>query len=195
MGKSLVSSWLQEMGLRVVDTDVLARELTDRGQVALGEIQRKFGDEVMNRDGTLERRKLAERIFRDPDGRRKLEEILHPRIRSRWQERLLEWQNEGVAEAVVVIPLLYETGAEKFLDKVVCMGCSEKTQIERLRARGWSKEEITLRNQAQLPLAQKMDRADYVVWNESSAEVAQMQARRIFGRGEAETGTKTKRKD
>ena len=194
MGKSLVSSWLQARGERVVDTDLLARELVEPGQGALEEIRREFGDEIMKPDGTLDRGRLAERVFNNEESRRKLEEILHPRIRNGWQQRLFEWRSEGVSKAVVVIPLLYETGAEGLFDKIICVGCSSQTQFERLRQRGWSKEEITRRVEAQLPSSHKMERADYVIWNESSVEMAEMQAERIFGKGVAER-KEQKRKD
>jgi len=192
MGKSLVSSWLQARGERVVDTDVLARELVAPGQAALEEIRREFGEQIMNQDGTLDRGKLAERIFNDEESRRKLEAILHPRIRGAWQQRLSEWRDEGVSRAVVVIPLLYETGAEQLFDKVVCVGCSERTQFERLSRRGWSKEAVTRRIEAQRSLAQKMDKADHVIWNESGMEIAEAQAERIFGKGEAERRNEAK---
>jgi dephospho-CoA kinase len=186
MGKSTVSSWLTNMGEHVIDTDALARELVSPGQPALDEIRAEFGAEVINTDGSLNRGKLAERVFGEDQSRRKLEAILHPRIRERWQKQLSEWADEGVSRAVVVIPLLYETEAEKALDKVVCVGCSEKTQFERLATRGWSKVEITRRIAAQLPLQQKIDRADYVIWNEGPVDLAERQAKMIFGTGGTE---------
>ncbi len=82
----------------------------------------------------------------------------------------------------MLIPLLFETGWERELDVVVCVGCTEETQRERLLKRGWSDEEIRLRNRAQWPVEQKMARADYVIWTEGSLGVTEEQVRRVLQR-------------
>lgn len=180
MGKSTAAKFIAERGERVIDTDELARELVRPGQAALQQIRGEFGDAVMQTDGTLDRAALAALVFSDAGKRAALESILHPRIRAAWKQRCAEWAAAGAARAVVVIPLLFETGAENELDLTICVACSRPTQAQRLRARGWTPEETTHRIAAQKPVEEKMDRADRVVWNEAAVEVCQAQIARVL---------------
>ena len=182
MGKSTVSRRLAAAGERVIDTDLLARELAASGQPALAEIRREFGDEVVYPEGTLNRAALAAVVFSNPERRARLESILHPRIRAAWLAQAEEWRARGEKRAVVVIPLLFETGAEKEFGLTICVACSGQTQSVRLRERGWDEREIKSRLAAQKPVTEKMERADRVIWNESSVEVCEAQASRIFAR-------------
>jgi dephospho-CoA kinase len=181
MGKSTVAEMLAARGERIVDTDQLARDLAAPGQPALEEIRREFGGGVFRPDGALDRSALAAVVFNDPPKRARLEEILHPRIRAAWLAQAEEWRKSGVRRGFVVIPLLFETGAEKEFGLTVCVACSLETQARRLAGRGWTEKEITNRVAAQRPIAEKMDRADRVIWNESTVEVCEMQAERILG--------------
>ena len=171
MGKSVAESFLRERGVPVVDTDALARQLAEPGQPALDEIRQAFGAEVLAQDGHLRRDELARRVFKDEGARRKLEGILHPRIRMLWQQQIELWANENRPVAVVVIPLLFETGAESEFDETICIACTGGTQQERLLGRGWSEAEIEQRIRAQLPIEKKMEKADYVIWNEGPLDV------------------------
>src|ERR1051325_3148071 len=105
MGKSTAATLLIELGLPVIDTDVIARQLTQPGQQALSEIQRAFGPDVIRSEGHLDRQNLGLRVFGDPEARQRLETILHPRIRVIWQGQVAQWREEGRPTAVVVIPL------------------------------------------------------------------------------------------
>jgi dephospho-CoA kinase len=180
MGKSTVADHLSRQGEHLIDTDVLARELVAPGQPALEEIAASFGAGVINRDETLNRAALGFVVFRDVEKRRKLESILHPRIRQAWRDWAAKVASDGVHRAVVVIPLLFETGAERELDLTICVACGSETQTRRLQARGWTEEEITGRLAAQMPIREKMERAGRVVWNDTSLEVCQLQVARIF---------------
>ncbi|MGD0087981.1 MAG: dephospho-CoA kinase, partial [Verrucomicrobiota bacterium] len=111
MGKSTAARFLRERGAQLVDTDELARQLVEPGQPALVEIQTVFGQNVVAPDGQLRREALAQIVFTDPAARRKLESILHPRIREGWLAQVESWRTENHALAVVVIPLLFETKA------------------------------------------------------------------------------------
>ena len=146
------------------DSDVLARELVAPGQPSLAEIVEAFGGAVLLGDNSLDRAKVGELVFGDSAAREKLEGILHPRIREAWQSRLEEWSAAGERLAVAVIPLLFETQAESSFDKIACVTCSPELQRERLRARGWSDEEIDRRIAAQMAVDKKMRRADHVIW-------------------------------
>lgn len=182
MGKSTAAALLRERGVAVVDTDDLARQVVASGQPALNEIQNAFGRELVGDDGSLKRDQLAAMVFSNPVARTKLEAILHPRIRSLWETQLAAWRLEGRAVAVVVIPLLFETKAESVFDAVICLACSDATQNARLASRGWSPEQIAQRINAQMPVAEKMARANHVVWTEGEVAMTAAQLDRIVAR-------------
>jgi dephospho-CoA kinase len=180
MGKSAAAALLAERGMPIIDTDLLARQIVEPGQPALAEIQRVFGGGIVAPDGRLNREELAARVFADAVARRRLEEILHPRIRQLWHAQLETWRTEGRPLAVVIIPLLFETGARADFDGVLCIGCSAATQRERLLARGWTPQQIQQRNAAQWPIAQKMTHADYAIWNDAGLDVLAEQLDRVL---------------
>lgn len=179
MGKSACAQLLRWRGAAVVDTDELARELVEPGQPALQEIAATFGRDFLDAEGRLRREELARLVFADAGARRRLEAILHPRIQDAWRAQVAAWRAEGKPLAVVVIPLLFETGAEREFDAVICVACSAETQRQRLLARGWSPEQIEQRIAAQMPIEEKMLRADYVVWTEAGMDVHAQQVYRI----------------
>src|SRR5262245_8297552 len=180
MGKSTAADLLRKRGFPVVDSDIIARQIVEPGQPALAEVQQLFGDEIVGADGRLRRDELARRVFSDPEARRRLEGILHPRIRAVWQAQIQSWRATGHRAAVGVIPLLFETDASRHFDATLCVACSAKTQRQRLRARGWSDEQIDQRIAAQMPAERKMMLADYVVWTEGGLEVHEAQLERII---------------
>ncbi len=179
MGKSTAADFLLQRGISVVDSDAIARQIVEPGQPALGEIKQVFGDDIIDSEGRLQRDRLAARVFSDADARRKLEAILHPRIRAIWQAQLETWSAEGRPSAVAMIPLLFETGAAGEFSATICIACSQVTQRLRLRARGWTDDQINLRIGAQMPIEKKMALADYVVWTEGEIDVHQAQLQRI----------------
>ena len=180
MGKSTSAQALRSHGVAVVDTDDLARQVVEPGQPALAEVLAAFGPEMAGPDGRLRRDELARKVFSDATARQRLEAILHPPIRLLWRAQVEGWRAEGRPLAVVVIPLLFETGAEAELDTTVCVACSAATQRQRLLARGWSPEQITQRLQAQWPIETKIARADYLVWTEAGLDVHAAQIERIL---------------
>lgn len=179
MGKSAAADLLARRGVPMIDTDVVARQLVEPGQPALGEVLATLGADLLDPEGRLNRQALAKRVFGDAAARRSLEAILHPRIRQTWRHQVDRWAAEGRALAVVVIPLLFEVGAEKEFDLTVCVACSEAVQLRRLLSRGWEHAEIQNRLAAQLPVRIKMERADRVVWNDGTFAVLAEQLRRI----------------
>ena len=181
MGKSASAALFRARGIPVVDTDDLARQVVEPGQPALTEVVAAFGPQITGPDGRLRRDELARRVFADSAARQRLEQILHPRIRTLWRAQMETWRAERRAIAVVVIPLLFETKAEAELDVTICVACSAATQQERLRARGWTPEQIEQRLKAQWPTEQKMTRADYLIWTEASLDVHAAQIERILG--------------
>jgi len=182
MGKTAATEILLSRGVKVVDSDVIARALVAPGQPALREISDAFGGDVINAEGGLDRRRMASIVFHDSRARKTLESILHPRIRELWQGQLRAWEIMGETLGVFVIPLLYETGAESHLDRVICMACPEGMQLERLRARGWNDDEIQQRLAAQMPAKEKIDRADHVVWTDGNMEAHEAQWDHLLSR-------------
>jgi dephospho-CoA kinase len=191
MGKSTAATFLAQRGVTIVDTDLLARQLVEPGQPAIAEIRDAFGAEMIAPDRRLRRDLLARRVFSDSAARKTLEAILHPRIRRLWQSQLSEWrsnqhsntpklQHSSAHFFCVIIPLLFETQAETEVDATICLACSPATQHQRLAARGWNADQINQRIQSQLPVEEKMARADYVVWNEGSLEVLGAQLDRVL---------------
>lgn len=171
MGKSTAAELLVQRGIAVVDTDRLAREVVAPGSPALDEIGRQFGPGVIARDGSLRRDALASLVFADESKRHQLEAILHPRIRELWLAFVRQQESERSPACVVVIPLLFETGAEKSFDHVVCTACAPGTQLARLRARGWSEGQCRQRLAAQWPTQRKVDCAHTVIWTEVSRDI------------------------
>lgn len=132
-GKSVVAALFSELGAAVIDTDLIARALVAPGQAALAEIRAAFGDTVIASDGTLDRAALRRAVFADAAARRRLEAILHPRIRREVEDALLAVR---APYALVVIPLLVETGGyRELLDRVLVVDCPEAMQLARVMAR------------------------------------------------------------
>jgi dephospho-CoA kinase len=182
MGKTTAARLLGELGACVVDTDDIARQLTQPGEPALGEIQSTFGLGIISAEGRLRRDELARLVFADAPARQKLEQILHPRIRAVWLGQVERWRREGETLAVVVIPLLFETHAELNFDKILCAACLPASQQERLAARGWLPAHSAQRMASQWPVGEKMARADYVIWTEGSLQSAAWQLKCMVAR-------------
>lgn len=179
MGKTSLGGLLKEFGFPVLDVDVLARELTAPGGEALPAIVQIFGSSILKDEGGLDRWQVAEIVFRNSDKRKQLERILHPRIRLLWKDRAAPFRSREAGPIFVVIPLLYETGAEDEFDFIVCVACRREEQRERLAIRGWSEDHIQRRLKAQWPIERKMRLADMIVWTSCSFAATVRQARRL----------------
>jgi len=164
-GKSTVAEHYRRRGLPVIDADALAREVVAPGSPALAEIAREFGAGVLQ--GTaLDRPKLAALVFADPAARQRLESITHPRIQALRDARLREIEARAEPLACYEVPLLFEKGLEASLRPVVVVSAPEALQIERAQQRDRASEAmIRARLAAQLPMAEKAARADYVIDN------------------------------
>jgi len=179
MGKSTAGQLLRRRGVEVADTDLIARQLTEPGQPALREITQQFGPAVLSSDGRLNRARLAKVVFDDARARASLEAILHPRIRAAWEAGAQAWRAAGRGCGAVLIPLLFETGAEPCFDAVICVVCGEHSQWRRLRQRGWTDSQIRRRLAAQWPVEKKIDRSDFVVWTDATLETHAAQLERV----------------
>ena len=163
-GKSAVAARMLQLGVAVLNADALAHRLIEPGQPAYDDVVREFGREILRADGTVDRKKLGDIVFRDPARRERLNQIVHPRIIEAREEQLKEMQSQNPhGLAVVEAALLIEAGYYKKLDRLVVCSCRPEQQMERLRARGLTEEEARQRIDAQLPLAEKLRLADDVV--------------------------------
>jgi dephospho-CoA kinase len=182
-GKSTFLKCLREISpdARFFDADAAARELVDRDPEVRGLIENEFGESVYSASGDLNRGAVRTIVFADAEKKRALEQILHPRIRRQWSLEAESHRNS--AELFFAdIPLLYETGGETLCDRVVVVACSPGLQIERLMARtSLGKTEARQMIDAQLPLTEKIGRADHVVWNNGGHDVMKEQARLLIG--------------
>ena len=131
-GKSTVAGLFAERGVPIIDTDELAREVVAPGTPGLQQLVDRFGNDILTADGQLDRAKLRERIFQDEAARRDVEAILHPRIEARVRDRLAALE---APYALVVIPLLAETGGYPFIEHVLVVDASRETQIRRVMER------------------------------------------------------------
>jgi dephospho-CoA kinase len=176
-GKSYVARLMREADVPVVDSDVLAREAVAPGTPELTAIVERFGPEILMASGELDRARLGEQVFRDAGARRDLEAIVHPVVR-RGITQFFRALPPGTPLAVADIPLLFETHGERNFDKVIVVACLTATQIERVIVRdGLSREAAAQRVAAQLPIEEKVRRADYVIrtdgtFAETDAQVA-----------------------
>jgi dephospho-CoA kinase len=179
MGKSTAGQILEQRGVAVADTDLIAHRLTEPGQPALSNIAQRFGPAVLSADGRLNRAALARIIFADAGARADLEAILHPPIRAAWEAEAQRWRAEGRDCGAILIPLLFETGAAPRFDAVICVVCTETSQWRRLRLRGWTDDQILQRLAAQWPVERKMARSDFVVWTDTTLEIHAAQLERV----------------
>lgn len=179
-GKSTVADQLGALGAGVIDTDLLSRELTVAGHPVLVRIAAVFGDSILRSDGSLDRAALRERIFRSPAERARLESILHPAIKHRMLERLATLD---APYAVLVIPLLFETGQQTLADRVLVVDVPEHVQIERIKRRsGLTEDEILRIVASQCPRQERNARANDILDNSGDPTELEPQVRHLHRR-------------
>jgi dephospho-CoA kinase len=170
-GKSEVAKRLRERGLTVVNADQLARLAVVPGSEGLARVVEAFGAEVLSATGELERRRLAQRVFSDAGARQTLDAIVHPIVRRLAAEHFQAIAARGEPLGCYEVPLLYEVGLEQTLSPVVVVNSAQPLIKARLAARdGFSEAQTDARISAQMPLAEKVRRADFVIENDSSLE-------------------------
>jgi len=171
-GKSTVSAWLkQQPGCRVIDADQLSRALTVPGGKAIPEIRRYFGNSVFLSDGSLNRKKLGNLIFSDPDSRQQLDEIMAPLLKNLTSEAIERARSENVSLVILDYPLLFEKGYDSLCDSVWCVYLPESLQIQRLMTRDQiSEDDAVKRISSQMPTDEKASRSQVVIDNSGSVE-------------------------
>lgn len=181
-GKSTVSRLLEARGVRIVDADVIARDVMNPGQPLLAAVAARFGSEFLLPGGGLDRRRMAAHIFERPEERQALNAIVHPAIRAEIR-RQVDACEAADPEAIVAadIPLLYESGLEELYEKIVVVYVPRPVQLTRLMQRdGLSPEEAEGRLNAQLDIEDKKRRADYVIDNAGTPEDTELQVERLL---------------
>lgn len=167
-GKSLVADLFAELGVPVIDTDVIAREVVAPGQPALDEIASRFGTQMISADGRLDRAAMRETVFANEADRLDLEAILHPRIGAETRHQA---DAAGGTYQLIVVPLLVDSQLRQFVDRVLVVDCEEDTQIERLLARDEESVDRARRIiAAQASREDRLEIADDVINNDHSVE-------------------------
>jgi dephospho-CoA kinase len=190
-GKSTFCECLRDVlpAAKFFNADEAAHVLLARSEVKR-EILAEFGANVVSGRGDLNRTRLRAIVFADPDKKRALERILHPRIRRQWRTQAKS-HRDSRKFFFADIPLLYETGGENLCDRVVVVACSDKVQLSRLRKRMSLKTaEARQMINSQMPLEQKIRRADHVVWNNGDRSSLAEQARLLIAQWREQTWTK-----
>jgi dephospho-CoA kinase len=176
-GKSTVAALFATRGVPVIDTDEIAHRLSQPGQAAFDEIVRDFGQGILDENRRIDRNRLRERVFDNDDERRRLETILHPHIRAAAQEKLAEL---SAPYCVLVVPLLIEAGFQDLTDRILVVDAHENMQIQRTAARsGMSEAEIRKIMSAQASRAQRLQKADDVIDNNSDRKKLEAEVERI----------------
>jgi len=181
-GKTTVSQVLKEEGAYIIDADQIARELVQPHKPAWSELIKAFGQEILQEDGSIQRKKLADKVFVDPKQRKLLNQILHPRIKEEMDRRTKEI-GEKDPQAIVVIdaPLMVELGDHREMDRLIVVTSTQTQQIERLKDRDRTNTEEALRIvSSQMPLEEKLKFADYVIRNEGSMEKTKKRAKEVY---------------
>jgi dephospho-CoA kinase len=183
-GKSLVARIFKDAGARIIDADRIVRELLEPGLPAWKEVSDHFGNAVLMPDTCIDRRKLGEIVFSDPEKRVWLNQCLHPRVFEVYTVQVKRL-SERAPDAIIVFDaaLLIETGFHKKMDKTVVVYAHPDQQLARLMKRdGFSREQALARIESQMPLRDKRGYGDYVIENTGTREEAELQARAVFQR-------------
>lgn len=170
-GKSTVSNLFKISGVPVIDADLVARQVVEKGTAGLTALVNRFGEDILNTDGTLNRTELAKRMFREEAIRSEVNDILQPLILQEITSRIKAYKDQGKKLIVLDIPLLFEMHYENLCDDIIVVAVSVETQIARMEKRnGYTRQEALERIQSQMPLEEKVKRATIVWSNEGTLQ-------------------------
>ncbi|KAG1135246.1 hypothetical protein G6F37_012988 [Rhizopus arrhizus] len=179
-GKSTVSSMLVEQGIPIIDADKIARDVVEPGRKANQLIRQHFGDQVFLSDGRIDRPKLGQIIFQDPEKRKILNKCTHPYVRLEMLKEAFKYWIKGADIVVFDVPLLIESKLDKFMSYTVVVYSSESIQLKRLKERDGLTDELAMqRIKAQMPMAEKIERADIVIDNSTDLEQLKIQVKNM----------------
>jgi len=170
-GKSAVAKFLAELGAMVIDTDEVGHEVSKPGTEAWRAVVGTFGQGIISNDGTIDRRKLGKIVFRDPDARARLNQIMHPRIRERVEALIKEYERGGADVVVIEAPLLLETGWKAIVNELWVTSAPQATVISRLREqKGIPESESLARIRTQLTDEERTQQADVVIYTDCTLD-------------------------
>lgn len=170
-GKTTVSDRFRDLGAPVIDTDVLAREVVAPGEPALEQLTDAFGSDILRDDGTLDRNRLRQKAFDDPEAKRRMESILHPAIRQRLGGRLDALEKLDAPYCIIVVPLLVETNFQELVDRVLVVEAPRERRIQWVMKRsGISREEVEKIMASQASAAERRHVAHDIIDNNGGLE-------------------------
>ena len=182
-GKSHVLAVFTALGVPTIDADVLARETVAPGTAGFEAVKARFGPSILDSTGALDRRKLGDVVFADAQARRDLEAIIHPAVVAAIDKWFTGLEGAAAGFAIADIPLLFETGREHQYDTIIVTACELQTQIRRIMARDKIGEpEARQRIAAQLPVDEKVRRADYVIRTDGMVAETNAQVHAVYAR-------------
>lgn len=180
-GKSTISKMFEQLNIPVIDADKIAREVVERGKDALNEIVESFGKEILNDDGTLNRKALGAIVFNDKKKLNKLNSIIHPKIREEMNRQKEQHITANEQCVVLDVPLLFENKLTHMVDNILVVYVDEDVQLKRLMSRDNSTEEEALsRIKSQIPISEKVERADASIDNNGTVEQSFEQLKNIL---------------
>ncbi len=175
-GKSTVLKIFRELGVRTISADEIVHELLESKEVQ-EEIKRLFGPDVFLKDGKVDRKRLAQRVFANQKEREKLEGLLHPLVFRRIEK---EYEKEPGRLMVAEIPLLFETNTQDRFSKVITVYAPTEVAIKRLKSRGLTQEDIEARLKSQMPIETKVERSDFVIDNSRGLKETKKQVQQVL---------------
>ena len=182
-GKTYVRQQFEKLGVPTSDADTRAREAVAPGTEGFAAVVRAFGPDILEPSGVLDRKRLAGVVFSDPDARRRLEAIIHPAVQHATDQWFASLDASRHSMAIADIPLLYEVGRDRDFDEVIVVATDPGIQLRRVMERdGVTEDEARQRLAAQLPIEEKVRRADYVIRTDGTFEDTNRQVREVYER-------------
>lgn len=180
-GKSTVAGFFKELGVEIIDCDAIVHEIIKPHSHVWKQLFEHFGEKILSKKGEVDGAKLAKIIFNVSEEKKILEHLIHPKVHKEASDRLARLFKHGTSLAVIDVPLLFELKWEGEMDVVIVVRCSEDEQRKRCRAKfGWDEDTLNLAIKSQLPLDQKILKADYVIDNNGMLDSTQDQVRKIY---------------
>jgi dephospho-CoA kinase len=180
-GKSMVANLVRQRGVPIISADQVAKDIMQTNPAVKAELIRAFGKDIYRADSTLDRRKVADIIFSDPAARARINAIVHPRVLQFQHDEMARHEADGQSMVGVEAALIFEAGSEHQFDVIVVVTASQHHVIERLKSRdGLTEPDILNRIAAQMPLAEKAARADYVIANDGTLEELEHEVERFM---------------
>jgi dephospho-CoA kinase len=181
-GKTEVAKIFKELGAKVIDADKIAREVVEPGEAAWQEIVEEFGGNILNPDGSINRKKLGEIIFNDDKKREQLNQITHPRIMTKLKETIDNYKKENVKLVIIEAALIVERGGLlKVIDELIVVSTDPEAQVERIMTRdGLRRDEALSRMESQMPISEKTKHAAYIIDNSGSLGETRKQVEEVW---------------